>query len=207
MFTNIINLFILTYNTENNKQVVVSAEENKYKIINIKVSDKHDSIEAALQELLESYVNIGFGWIKTVLVETKKQQKEMKQYITKSFLLFATFMVLLILILLLNGTLTKFHIDSSILHFANAFFFILSLLSFLLQSRSLQNKNPNVFIRSIMGGMMLKMFATVIAVFIYVSINDGVFNKKGLFISLFFYLIYLAIEVKVIMQLNSSKNA
>jgi hypothetical protein len=76
MFTNIINLFILTYNTENNKQVVVSAEENKYKIINIKVSDKHDSIEAALQELLESYVNIGFGWIKTVLVETKKQQKE-----------------------------------------------------------------------------------------------------------------------------------
>jgi hypothetical protein len=58
-----------------------------------------------------------------------------------------------------------------------------------------------------MGGMMLKMFATVIAVFIYVSINDGVFNKKGLFISLFFYLIYLAIEVKVIMQLNSSKNA
>ena len=131
----------------------------------------------------------------------------MKQYITKSFLLFATFMVLLILILLLNGTLTKFNIDSSILHFANAFFFILSLLSFLLQSRSLQNKNPNVFIRSIMGGMMLKMFATVIAVFIYVSINDGVFNKKGLFISLFFYLIYLAIEVKVIMQLNSSKNA
>ena len=76
MFTNIINLFILTYNTENNKQVVVSAEENKYKIISIKLSEKHESIDAALKELLESYVNIVFGWIKTILVDTKKQEKE-----------------------------------------------------------------------------------------------------------------------------------
>jgi hypothetical protein len=76
MFTNIINLFILTYNTEDNKQVVVSAEKNKYKIINIKLSEKHESIDAALKELLEDYVNIGFGWIKTILVDTKKQQEE-----------------------------------------------------------------------------------------------------------------------------------
>lgn len=76
MFTNIINLFILTYNTEKNKQVVVSAEENKYKIINIKLSEKHESIDSALQELLESYVNIGFGWIKTILVDSKKQKEE-----------------------------------------------------------------------------------------------------------------------------------
>jgi len=80
MFTNIINLFILTYNTENSKQVVVSAEENKYKIISIKLSEKHESIDAALQELLESHVNIGFGWIKTILVEAKKEEKEI--YIT-----------------------------------------------------------------------------------------------------------------------------
>lgn len=76
MFTNIINLFILTYNTENNKQVVVSAEKNKYKIISIKLSENHESVDAALQQLLESYVNIGFGWIQTILVDAKKQEKE-----------------------------------------------------------------------------------------------------------------------------------
>lgn len=74
MFTNIINLFILTYSIDYNKQVVVSAEKNEYKIINIKLSESHDSIDAALQELLESYVNIGFGWIQTILVDTQKQQ-------------------------------------------------------------------------------------------------------------------------------------
>ncbi len=131
----------------------------------------------------------------------------MKNNFKKTTPLLVVFNVLLVLIVVLKESLEKLHIDSAVLHFANAFFFVLSLLSFQLQSRSLKHKNPNVFIRSVMGGMMLKMFATVIAVFIYVSLNNGLFNKKGLFISLFFYLIYLAVEVKVIMQLNSSKNA
>lgn len=76
MFTNIINLFILTYNTEDNKQVVVSAEKDKYKILNIKLSDKHLSLEDAMQELFEEYVNMGFGWTNTMLVEVKKENDE-----------------------------------------------------------------------------------------------------------------------------------
>jgi hypothetical protein len=76
MFTNIINLFILTYNTEDNKQVVVSSEKDKYKTISIKLDIRHNSIEDAEQELFEDYINMGFGWTKTILVESKKEGNE-----------------------------------------------------------------------------------------------------------------------------------
>jgi hypothetical protein len=76
-----------------------------------------------------------------------------------------------------------------------------------IQLKGMHHTNPNVFVRSIMGSMMIKMFLTVIAVFIYVSSTGNNFNKKGILIALFFYLIYLAVEVMTILKMNKSKNA
>jgi hypothetical protein len=58
-----------------------------------------------------------------------------------------------------------------------------------------------------MGGMMLKMFVCAIAVLAYVVIIGNDYNKKAVFISLFFYLIYLAVEVAILTRLNNKKNA
>jgi hypothetical protein len=58
-----------------------------------------------------------------------------------------------------------------------------------------------------MIGMILKMFSTAIAVVIYFFQSGENFNKRGVFISLFFYLIYLATEVMTVMKLNKKSNA
>ena len=71
----------------------------------------------------------------------------------------------------------------------------------------MKNANPNVFVRSVMGSMMIKMFIVVGVVFAYVAFSGGHYNKRGVFISLFFYLIYLAVEVYAVMKLNNQKNA
>jgi high-affinity Fe2+/Pb2+ permease len=76
-----------------------------------------------------------------------------------------------------------------------------------MQARALKNKNPNVFIRSVMGGMILKMFACIIAVFIYVQLSGADFNKRSIFTALCLYLVYLAVEVRSVMKLNRNKNA
>ena len=80
------------------------------------------------------------------------------------------------------------------------------LLVFFMQKNALNNKNPNVFIRSVMAGMMIKMFSTVLAVLAYVVLVGPTYNKNAVFISLFMYLLYLAAEVFAISKVNSKKN-
>ena len=110
------------------------------------------------------------------------------------------------LLLTTNKFLLSKNVDFKVLIWANIIFFILYLLIFLYQKKALQHVNPNVFIRSIMGGMMAKMFITVIAVFAYVVLMGDDYNKKAVFISLIIYLLYLSVEVYSLMKLVKTKN-
>ena len=91
---------------------------------------------------------------------------------------------------------------------SNCLLFCLSTLILRIQQKGLNNKNPNAFIQSIMLGMLLKMFVCVIAVLIYVLMYKSGINKNGLLLSMFLYLIYLAVEVSAISKINKQrKNA
>ncbi len=120
--------------------------------------------------------------------------------------LFLIFIALMIFIVSAGELWRKYNIDTSVLLGANILFMGTGLLVFFIQKNALHNKNPNVFIRSVMAGMMIKMFSTVIAVLAYVVIVGLTYNKKAVFISLFMYLIYLAAEVFAISKANSKKN-
>lgn len=90
---------------------------------------------------------------------------------------------------------------------ANCLFFLISLFVFRLQYNAMFNKNPNVFIRKVMGSTMLKLLACVVAVIAYYFISGPNFNKPAVYISMIFYLIYLIVEVGVVMKLNKTKHA
>ena len=109
-------------------------------------------------------------------------------------------------ILLTPALWLKYHIDQDVLIYANLIFLLTGILVFFIQKKALTNSNPNVFIRSVMSGMLIKMFTTVIAVFAYVMLAGKGFDKKAVFISLFLYLIYLAAEVIAISQQNKKRN-
>jgi hypothetical protein len=102
--------------------------------------------------------------------------------------------------------LAKWGIDSNVLFFANGIFFLLSLEAFFMQRKALQNANPNVFIRSVMGGMLIKMFFTITAVIVYRLIAGNSVSKVSVFSSMFLYLLYLGVEVSIITKLNRQKN-
>jgi hypothetical protein len=120
--------------------------------------------------------------------------------------LFSLFSVISLLIFFFNPFLTKYGVDSYVLMAANIIFLLSNVIVFLFQYKALHHSNPNVFIRSVIAGMMLKMFVCAIAVLAYVVIAGNSYNKKGVFIALFFYLIYLAVEVTILMRLNKRKN-
>ncbi len=119
---------------------------------------------------------------------------------------FTIFLLLSIFIFSANSLWVKYNVDKNVLMGANVLFLVTGLLVFFMQKNALQNKNPNVFVRSVIAGMMIKMFSTVIAVLAYVVTVGQGYNKKAVFISLFMYLIYLAAEVMAISKVNKTKN-
>ncbi|RYY63518.1 MAG: hypothetical protein EOO13_19535 [Chitinophagaceae bacterium] len=121
--------------------------------------------------------------------------------------LLAIFAILSGMIVVFSKSLEKHNVDTTVLLAANGLFFLLNVVVSLTQKKALGNSNPNVFVRSVIAGMMIKMFVCAIAVLAYVTLVGPGYNKKGVFISLFIYLIYLAVEVGTIMRLNKRGHA
>ncbi len=123
--------------------------------------------------------------------------------------LFSVFIIIGVISIFLKEFVKRNHIniDVEVLQAANIILYILSLITLNLQIKAMKNTNPNVFIRSVMGSMIIKMFIVVAIVFAYTILSGDHFNKRGIFISLFFYIIYLAVEVYSLMKLNKQKNA
>ena len=121
---------------------------------------------------------------------------------------------LLLVFIICNGffisaktLLAKWGIDNGVLIIANSLFLLLALITFFVQQKALQNKNPNVFVRSVMAGMMIKMFSCIIAIFVYWFLMKDKFSKASVGAAMLVYLIYLVVEVKMITKLNRQKNA
>lgn len=114
--------------------------------------------------------------------------------------------MILILITLAEQFKARLQLDFMVLLGANLFFYILTLVSIAVQKKHLNNENPNVYVRAVIGSMMIRMFATIVAVLIYVKVVNNKYDSVSLFIGLSFYLVYLALEVKTMMKLNQ-KNA
>jgi len=103
--------------------------------------------------------------------------------------------------------LTKWGLDDAVLIIANSLFLIINLITLFIQQKALLNTNPNVFIRSVMAGMMIKMFVCIIAIIFYWFIMGSAFSQASVFAGMLLYLIYLAVEVSLVNKLNKQKNA
>ncbi len=118
-----------------------------------------------------------------------------------------TAVILILVISFAKKTFADDGINYKVIQGANILFFLISLFVFNMQYKAMFNKNPNVFIRSVMGGMLIKVFACVIAVVGYYLITGPAFNKPAVYASMVIYIVYLVVEVGTIMKLNKTKNA
>lgn len=121
--------------------------------------------------------------------------------------LFIVFSIFTLAFICGNFFLTRSGVDFTVLMVSNCLFFFMSLIAINMQLRAMGNKNPNVFIRSVMGSMMLKMFVCIAAVMAYVLGSGKIFNKPSVYISMAIYLVYLVVEVTLVTKLNKRKNA
>lgn len=121
--------------------------------------------------------------------------------------LFITFFVLTAIVIVGIFLFADKGIDYTVVMAGNCLFFLISLLVFRMQYLAMYNANPNVFIRSVMSGMIIKVFGCVIAVIGYYLVSGAAFNKPAVYVSMVIYIVYLVVEVRTIMKLNKTKNA
>jgi hypothetical protein len=117
------------------------------------------------------------------------------------------FGLILILLLTLQNFFKNLALDFNVLHGANLFFLSIFSISLLIHHATASNTNPHVFVRGVMAGMMLKIIATMIAVFSYTSLIGDNFDKKAIFIALCLYLPYLAAEKFATGKVKHKKDA
>jgi hypothetical protein len=121
--------------------------------------------------------------------------------------LFITFLVLSLLIFAGNLFFAEKGINYAVVMGGNCLFFLISLLVFRMQYKAMYHSNPQVFIRSVMSGTIIKMFGCLAAVIGYYLASRPAFNKPAVYISMIIYLVYLVVEVRTITKLNKTKNA
>jgi len=98
-------------------------------------------------------------------------------------------------------------LDYLMLIIANAVFFLTSAMVFNMQRKAMANSNPQVFIRKVMVGVMLKMGVCLAFIMGYVFLTRPAFNRPAIYLSLVIYLVYLITEVSVVMKMNKRKHA
>ena len=125
------------------------------------------------------------------------------------------FMPMVILFVIINGffligknLLQRWGVDEDVVAVGNMILFVITLISFLLAQRGLNNSNPHAFVRAVYMSVMLKLFSCIIAAFVYISVYKSDLNKPALFICMGLYLIYTFLEVATLTKmLKQKKNA
>lgn len=115
------------------------------------------------------------------------------------------FILLTSLLLIFKNLLLQSGFDTIFLLIANTILFLLSILGFFVQFKSVHSANTNAFIRGVYSSLLIKMFGIVAAIFIYIYISGGKVNQPSLFASMVFYLFYTFIEVTQLTKLARRK--
>ena len=117
------------------------------------------------------------------------------------------FIILNTIFLLFGNKLDAIKIDHFVVMGANILLFLISIVTLSMHLKAVKNPNPNVFSRSIMGGMIIKLFGLGAAVVIYLIQAGKDMSVYAIFASMFLYVLYTFLEVKIALQLNQKPNA
>jgi hypothetical protein len=117
------------------------------------------------------------------------------------FLLFALITVMLLVIeYLLSGTGGYF--NRQVIIAGTLVLALISLMTFLIVSRTVDHDNPNRFVRGVMGGTFLKFFLCIIAAGILLFIYKKQLHKPDLFLLMFVYIVYTVVETAVLSKVS-----
>lgn len=88
--------------------------------------------------------------------------------------------------------------DYKVLLGGNIIMAVLSILSYTVVTRQLNNNNPNAFVRGVYASTFLKLFVCIVSILAYALINKPNIHKPSLFALFGIYALYTAIETSIL---------
>jgi hypothetical protein len=85
---------------------------------------------------------------------------------------------------------------------ANLLLFLVTLLNLYLQSKNINNPNPNAVIRGVIAGTFIKLFVLAAAVIIYLVAAGQGRSINAVFVGMGLYIIYTWLEVRISLKLR-----
>lgn len=104
-----------------------------------------------------------------------------------------------------NDWLQKKAISQEVIIAGNLLLALISIITFFMTHRSLRSENPQAFVRAMYGSFMLKFFVVAITAFVYIMSVKKDVNKPALIICAGLYIIYTAIEIRLLLKLLKQK--
>lgn len=130
--------------------------------------------------------------------------KKMRQKLLLS--VFVVFIVINSGAVAVGNWLDKKGVDHLVLVGANSLLFVLVVICLQMHIKALADKNPNVFVRSIMAATLLKLVVILGAVIAYLLAAGSGRSLGAVFAGLGLYILYTIIEVRAALQMNRLKD-
>jgi high-affinity K+ transport system ATPase subunit B len=121
--------------------------------------------------------------------------------------IFALFNVVNIGFLIGADKFDTLKIDHNVVIFGNALLFLLATISLGLHIKAGKKENPNVLVRSVMISTFIKMIVIAVTVLVYVKLMKEEKSTYAVLVTMFLYLIYMFMEVKIALRLNKKSAA
>jgi len=119
---------------------------------------------------------------------------------------FIVFIVVIVLAMVFASWLDANKINHLVIIGANAVLLVFTAGNMMLQVKAMANPNPNVFVRSVMGGTFIKLLLIVVALAIYLFTAGANRSIYAVAVSGGLYIVYTIIEVKGLLELNTQNN-
>lgn len=116
--------------------------------------------------------------------------------------MFVVFILVNAICIVFAQWLDAHEINHVVVGLANCILFIVSLIVYSMHKKSAQNKNPHAFIRSVMGGTLIKLFVFAGGALLYLFFAGENKSVYAIIVAMGLYLVYTAIEVRSAMHLN-----
>jgi hypothetical protein len=118
------------------------------------------------------------------------------------------FVILNALFIAGHSWLTRKGLDQDVLIIGNLILFLVFAASFWVSLRSFDSASPNVSVRAMYMGFIIKFFVVALAALVYIMITKKNVNKTSLITCMGLYIIYTYIEVGSLVRiLKKKKNA
>jgi hypothetical protein len=89
---------------------------------------------------------------------------------------------------------------------ANILLFVLAFVSYFLNKKAIDNPNPYVFVRSIMGNTFIKLMILAGAAILYLFKHKDAYSVYTVFGGMLLYAVYTVLEVRIALRLNKKNN-